>query len=91
MDYRVKCEFASANCPERWLVPWLVIWIVVLSSSATFKSLALPMIPAIVYNQIELSSQTNYILFAWLLSLPLGIFRRHESVFFCMFDTVGIT
>jgi hypothetical protein len=91
-----KCEFASEKCMEKWVAILLVTWIVIISCSAILmgpflKSLELPMTPAIVYDQLQLSQPTIIIICVWLLSCTIGICRPHEHVAFCIVDTVGMT
>lgn len=89
---RPRCEVDG--CRAECLAPWVAAPIVI---GACSLALFLPFLNSL---GLSLSSSPTWgtkftfwtiiIAIVWLISVAVGVFRRHENVMFCLIDTFGI-
>jgi hypothetical protein len=95
MQKRIRCPVAPANCHNEWVALPVAAPLVFLACFFVliipfFNSLGLSLAPGISFGGMHVSPESFVLGLVLLLSFLLGVFRRHEHEWFCIFDSLSI-
>jgi hypothetical protein len=91
--HQQRCE--AGDCPSKCLSPHVTVPLVVFACFIAlivpfFDSIGLPFKQKIVSSGIGITPETILIIAIFLLSVIIGMVRRHEELLLCVLDAIGL-
>jgi hypothetical protein len=93
MQQRIRCPVAPPDCHNEWVAPGIVPFLVGLGCLLVLivpilNSMGVTLNTAFSFGGMQPTFDTAILALIFLLSFLLGIFRKHEHEWFCIFDSV---